>query len=195
MSLLRMLFCLGLVLLAGCGSLTATPRDHFYRLDVEAGAPPTPARGTQDSVYVAPFAANGLHSERAVVYAHADGTTLEQSAYHFWVDSPRVMLQQALTDYLREQGMPATLQRARTTARTVQGRIVRFERGAADGGSAEVLLEFEIRGPRGREPGTVRRYARSVPLGDVPMAQAVAALNRATGEIFAEFAQDLIAQP
>ena len=43
------------------------------------------------SAIVPPFVASGLHGERALVYAHDDGTSLEQYTYHYRVDSPRLL--------------------------------------------------------------------------------------------------------
>lgn len=180
------------LLTGGCGSLSAPPRDHFYRLAV---APPAaesrPAAGI--TVHVPPFAASGLHSERAIVYAHGDGTSLEQYPYHFWVDSPRMLLQGALADYLEQvNGTVVTLAPSREAQRVVRGRILNFERGEVDGEPAAlVALKIEVFDAASGSRSGGGRYARSVKLGDDSVAELVSALNAATRDVFAAFTRDL----
>jgi ABC-type uncharacterized transport system auxiliary subunit len=178
-----------LVSLTACGG---TPhKDTFYRLpdlssgdtavDVSSGA----------IVYLPPFEADGLHGERALVYAHDDGTALEQYTYHYWVDSPRVLLQQALAERLRGAHRVVTTPSAEATY-TLRGRIRKFERHAgARGATAEVSLEFELLSADTELAEFVRAYQRSVPLADDGVNTCASALGQAAQDVLANFATDL----
>jgi len=183
---LRLVLTALLLMLAGCGG---TPRkDTFYRLpDSGAGAPTSAASGAV--IYVPPFTADGLHGERALIYAHDDGTALEQYTYHYWVDSPRLLLQQALTERLRAGGAHRVVTSPSPESRyTVRGRIRKLERRGA---SAEVALEFELLSAATEVPEFVRVYTRSMPLGDDTMSTCAKALGEAAQDVLASLVTDL----
>lgn len=179
---------------AGCGTLSAPPRDQFHRLVPAAvGAAATPAADAP-WVFVAPFGASGLHGQRALVYAHADGTSLEQYGYHYWIDSPRVMLQQGLAATLRGT-LPARVltEPGADEGLVVRGRIERFERvDHGDGaGAAVVGLQFDVYRARGAVPVLTRSYEREASLASDDLADYVDATSRATREIFEALAEEL----
>lgn len=180
--------------LTACGSLSTPKKDTFYRLG--DSVPELAGAAGGQLIHVPPFHANGLLSERALVYAHAGGTALEQYNYHFWVDSPRMLLQQALIDALA--GAPtvqATREPVSGAAYTVDGRIRRFERAGEKGAaSAELALELEL--TAGREPVPVlsRSYTRSIKLSDDTPAACAAALAAASHEVLGEFAREIKAR-
>ena len=183
-----MLLGLTLLVLAGCG---VTPhKDSFYRLpDTAAGAAVNVAEGP--IVYIPPFVADGLHGERALVYAHDDGTTLEQYTYHYWVDSPRLLLQQALAARLRGAHRVVTAPSA-DARYTLRGHIAKFERqGTGKGASAEVSLEFELLSAATDVPEFARAYQRSVPLADDTMSSCAGTLGQAAQDVLASFVTDL----
>lgn len=182
-----------LTLAAACGTVAPPPRDQFHRLVPEAPAV-QPAPADAPLVTVAPFGASGLLGQRALVYAAADGTTLEPYGYHFWIDSPRKLLQESLADHLRR-----TLQARILTAASareglvIRGQVYRFERfgtaGAAD--QAIVSLGFEVFRADASNPVLTRRFERRVTLEGDDIAGYVAATSAATREIFAGFAGEL----
>ena len=183
-----LILALCLLVLGGCGG---TPeKDTFYRLPETTGS----AMVTVEDgpvLYIPPFGADGLHGERALVYAHDDGTTLEQYNYHYWVDSPRQLLQQALAAHLRATHRIALTPSA-DAAHSLRGRIVRFERQAqGKHGTAEVELEFELLSADTDVPVFARRYARSTALPDDEIGSCVGALGRAAQEVLVELATDL----
>ena len=183
-----MLLWLCLLALAGCG---ATPhKDSFYRLpDTAVSAAVNVAEGP--IVYIPPFVADGLHGERALVYAHDDGTTLEQYTYHYWVDSPRLLLQQALAARLRGAHRVVTAPSA-DARYTLRGHIAKFERqGTGKGASAEVSLEFELLSAATDVPEFARAYQRSVPLADDTMSSCAGALGQAAQDVLTSFVTDL----
>ncbi len=179
---------------AGCGTLSAPPRDQFHRLVPSAGAAASTQAVDAPLVFVAPFGASGLHGERALIYAHADGTSLEQYGYHYWIDSPRVMLQQGLAATLR--GMLAARVLTEPGAGQgleVRGRIDRFERvdHGEGAGTAVVALQFDVYRVREAVPVLTRRYVREQPLASDDLADYVDATSRVTREIFAAVAEEL----
>ncbi len=178
--------------LVACGS--APKKDTFYRLGDSVPQAGNTLGATL--VHIPPFHANGLLSERALVYAHAGGTALEQYNYHFWVDSPRVLLQQALIDALSgEAGLRVTREPDYAAAYTVDGRIRRFERAGAEGAaSAELALEIELFAGRSTEAVVSRTYTRSIKLERDTPAACAAALASASREVLLEFVTELKAQ-
>ncbi len=191
----RYLVFLLAVLMTGCGTLSAPPRDKFYRLQVAAAAAPAASLSPTEVVFVAPFRASGLHGERALIYGHDDGTSLEQYTYHFWIDSPRRLLQHELADYLEGAlGVRVVREPVRDARRAINGRIVRLERIAGSGaGQAAVALQFDVERRSGEVPELSRSYQRVIELSDDSVAALVAGINTATAEIFAQFAADLSA--
>ena len=183
-----LIFCLG-----GCSSLSPPPRDNFYRLNISA---PEGRSGEQDSgalTFIAPFSASGLHGERALIYAHADGIALQQYNYHFWIDSPRTLLQTSLAEYLQEVlGVQVVLDATADEAMTIRGRIVRFEREAGDGpGRAVVELQFDVFREDSRVPVMTRRYDSAIDIEEDSIAAAATALNAATADVYARFSTEL----
>lgn len=181
-----------LAAMAACGSLSAPQKDTFYRLQTAV----LTTRATDSAapvIYVPPFDASGLHSERALVYANVDGSTLEQSGYHFWIDSPRILLQQALADQLRASvARQVVLEPSPDAAYVVRGRIRKFERvGSGTGAAAQVTLEFEVRRREASLPEFERVYDRTAALAGDSVAAYAAAVAEAAREIVGEFVRDL----
>lgn len=190
---MRVMTAISLLTLLGCGSFSAPKKDTFYRLQEPAVAAVTTVDASAPIIYVPPFAASGLHGERALVYAHDDGTALEQYTYHFWIDSPRLLLQQALADQLRAtSARRIVLEPTADAVYTVYGRIRKFERRAAGkAGAAEVTLEFQVVSAKSAVAEFERIYSRSVALSDDGMATCASALSQSARDILAEFTRDL----
>lgn len=193
MNISQRLLCIALcAFLSACGSLPSPPRDRFYRL--QTSAPPSTAEQAYPlALHIPPFDASGLHSERALVYVHPDGITLDQYGYHFWIDSPRLLLQSALADFLRDRlGMRIVTEPA-ANARAVRGRIVKFERQARASGvhAAAVDLHFEAFDVESRLPVLSRAYSEVEDLPDDSMEAYAAATNRAVNRILERLTVDL----
>lgn len=179
--------------LTACGSLSAPPADTFYRL-----APP-PAQtnraqqgATTTIAFVPPLQADGLHGERALIYVHSDDTTLEQYRYHYWVDSPRTLLQEQVAAALRERLGWQVVTEPAGRVREVRGRIVRFERQRTDDADlARVALHFDVVAADSRIPLLSRDYDASVPLTRDGIPAFVTAINAAVETIIAQLVSDL----
>jgi ABC-type uncharacterized transport system auxiliary subunit len=183
-----LIFCLG-----GCSSLSAPPRDNFYRLNISAPQGRTAEQDSAALTFIAPFSASGLHGERALIYAHADGIALEQYNYHFWIDSPRTLLQTSLAEYLQDVlGVQVVLDATGEEEMTIRGRIVRFEREAAGGsGRGVVALQFDVFRGDGRVPLLTRRYESAVNVEEDSIAAVATAVNAATADVYARFSMEL----
>lgn len=182
-------------LIGGCGSLSAPPRDMFYRLSVAPAADEAADPAGKAVVVVPPFGASGLHGERALIYAHDDGTTLEQYSFDHWIDSPRHLLQQALVDTLnRAPGLFAVRTSGAEPTYTVHGQIIRFERDVQAGGDrAVVSLQFDAHRSGQRFPLLSRRYDETMTLSGDSTRAAAAAIDQATLALLARFVADFSA--
>ena len=189
----HVLILLGVIALGGCGTFSAPKSDTFYRLPAGATAAGSAIDDTAPVVYVPLFTASDVHAGRALVFAHDDGVALEQYTYHYWADSPRVMLQQALVAHLTNAGVGRmALEPAANVAYTINARIQKFERrSAGKHGTAEVVLEFDVVAGDAVVAEFSRSYARAVVLGDDAVATCAVALGQSAQEILAEFARDL----
>jgi len=185
---------LAALLMAGCAGSPPPPADSFHRL-----APPPPAPRTSPLfggvVEVERLGASDLLRGRALVVASADRPDLlRRSGYHYWVDAPPVLLQDALLGWLREGNLAERAVRAEARDRaawTIAGRVLRFERLAPR--QAAVTLELSLR--RAGERGLVVQgtYAATAAADGDSMEAAVRALGEATAEAFAAFSADLAA--
>ncbi len=181
-----------LTILSGClGAAPPVPRDHFYRVSVQA-----PLNATvffPGTISVAPIEADGLLRERPLLYSRS-AHEVQQHDYHFWSEAPPRMLQAQLVDYLRRSGaarsvitpdlrLPADYE--------VTGRIRRLERLLQDD-SAHVIAELELAmtGNDGQDLIVVRTYGAEIAAGDDSVEASVQALDIALSEIFARFLSD-----
>jgi len=196
---LAALAALAVAVVAGCAQ-PPVPRDHFYRVD--AGAPERafatpPLRG---AVMVDRFRADGLVSQRPVVYSDAAHPfELLQYDYHYWVESPTVMMAYALTDYLRAAGAAGVVDgpdiRSAAGCR-VSGNIRRFER-VLGAGSSVVSVALEIRLTRRNDGAELlfETYRADMRAGDERMTSIVVAFNAALRHVFDQFLDALAARP
>lgn len=82
------------------------PEESFYRLD--AGAPAVvQAIPEFDGVLSVQFvAAAPLYRDRAMLYTEPSAPArLQRYHYHYWIDTPPLLLQRGLADYLRSAGL------------------------------------------------------------------------------------------
>jgi ABC-type uncharacterized transport system auxiliary subunit len=185
--------------IAGCAQ-PPVPRDLFYRVD--AGPPDgafttPPLRG---AVMVERFRADGLVSQRPVVYSDsAHPFELLQYDYHYWVESPTVMMAYALTDYLRAAGAAATVDGPdiRSAAGChINGNIRRFERVVGEDSSvASVALEIRLTRRNDDAELLLDTYRADMRAGDQRMTSVVVAFNAGLRHVFDQFLDALAASP
>ena len=138
--------------------------------------------------------ANALTSERHLVY-RKDGNTsqLNHHAYHRWVDSPTLLLQQEMTQYLRKAGLASQVvtPEMRTKADyALSCRIAKLERVLDQ--SPRVILELElgITSMKDRQTLLLRTYREENQTMDLEVATSVKAYNQALSNILDRFITD-----
>lgn len=182
--------------LGGCQSAADRPPiDRFYRISIEA---PTPSGqpSLPGTVLIARLDADGPMRERPVVYsADADGLSLAQHEYDFWIEPPARLLQSELVRYLRSSGVAqsvVTPELRLPSQYEVVGTIRRFERLIGRSTSrVAVTLELALVDRSGDRPRIVKTYATEIACPDDTVDGSVTAFNEAISAIFAEFLQDI----
>ncbi len=182
--------------LAACqGGGEPPPVDRFYRIAISA---PDMPRGPSlpGTVMVDRLDADGLMRERPVVYStDADGYSLAQHEYDYWVEPPARLLQAELVRYLRSAGIARSVVTPELRVQSefeVIGTVRRFER--LIGRSAPrvaVTLELALVDRTGDNPRVVKTYAAEIACPDDTVDASVTAFNEAIAAIFAEFLADI----
>ncbi|OFX12902.1 MAG: hypothetical protein A2516_03930 [Alphaproteobacteria bacterium RIFOXYD12_FULL_60_8] len=195
MTLTRSLAALALLaLIASCGGGPQPPRDQFYRLDI---APPSVVLDKpvlNGGVEIDRFQADGVTIERAIAYSE-DKSQLTQYAYHYWVDTPVLMLRDILVEQMRAAHVAPLVTTPENRAASdfsVLGKVKRFEH-RRDNGASAALLEIELTVLDARN-GTVlllKDYAVEEAAADASVPAAVDAMNRAVFSLSAKFLTDL----
>lgn len=185
---------LSVAMLAGCGQQSKVPQDSFYRLTAPASLAPS-ATGLDGVLVVSRFLADGLLSERPLVYARpASPEKLQQYNYHFWVESPARMLQELTVDYLRKAAaapMVVTPELRAAAAYELIGKIKRLEQVRGDDPRAVVSLEFGLYRIKDGSLILLRSYDKSVALNGDDVSAAAAAMSDAVSEVLANLVRDI----
>ncbi|HJO24192.1 MAG: ABC-type transport auxiliary lipoprotein family protein [Myxococcota bacterium] len=178
---------------AGCVGGPA-PRDHFYRLEVST---PTRSGPTLPGVLeVARFTSDDVLRRTAILRAEPGSPEVMPYGYHFWVNSPTLILQHALVDYLRAAGAAETVTTPRAGMNAdwnVSGQLYRFDH--LPGPEPKVTVEIELgleKGQRRNSKSVVQKiYRAEVSAADKSFRAAAEAFGNAVGTIFERFTADL----
>ncbi len=182
------------VLLVSCAQ-PPVPQDHFYRMQVPmpaSGLAKTPLAGTLE---VARFQADGLTAGRPIVYSEA-ASPLEASEYHyhFWTDTPTVMLRDELVSYLRQVGAAKTVITPEMRLEpdfVLTGRIMRLEQVRGTSSKVLISVELALRDRREDRLMMVKTYSMEGDTAGPGVAAAVGAMNTGAADIFARFVADV----
>jgi len=186
---------LSLLLLGACATAPGIPDTVYHRMP-EPVASPLQAPLTSLPVLVEAFAADGLHSDQALLYS-PDPEGRQLLAYHYqrWVDPPSRLLQRRLIQTLQDSGAAAVVTDrlpARADALRIQGRIHALERiQGVDGWDVSVALSLRADAGRGDLPLLARDYRVRRSAGGSSMASSTAGFGAVLDQIFAEFLRDL----
>ena len=132
-------------LLIGCGSIDPIPQDTFYRLtELSSDGTAAVSPWTEGSVVIKRIRASGIYKDRALAVLKNDGVSLVQSNYHYWNDSPEIMVQRRVFEHAVRSGIAShvSLEMTEDAAYLVTGRLLRFERVDTDGEGAGVAVEL-----------------------------------------------------
>jgi cholesterol transport system auxiliary component len=172
------------------------PRDHFYRLEVPPPAATRSAPALSGALEIDRPTSDDLVRGRGVLYSESAGAA-ELSAYGFqlWVDSPTLLIQRQLADWLRQAGAadPVALPEAGADeAWRVSGHLEHFEHVVA---SDVVLVQLQLRLTDARNSRLVfqKVYRAEAPVAGPGPAGAVPAFGVALRAIFERFDADLAA--
>lgn len=189
-------FCVAflcVVAVSGCQSLPAPPEHKYYRLLTP------PAASTQHPVRLAgdltvrPLRAEGLYSERAIIFSDESQRQLQQYHYHHWLYPPGQLVREHLAERLRQSGIaPAVRMREHggETSYAVSGRIVRFEKTTV-AGLAKASAALELRLEKHGKLLWQQTYAADQAVPDATMNGYSAAMETALERIYREFLGDL----
>lgn len=181
-----------IAVLSGCQSLPAAPEHKYYRLLPEAAAPAARAVLSGELV-VRPLRAEGLYSERAIVFSDEEQRRLQQYHYHHWLYPPGQLVQEHLAGWLAQTGIAPRVRlqdRGGESPYAVTGRIVRFEKIIV-GGKAKASVALDLRLENKGRVLWQRSYAASRELADASMNGFAAAMEDALQLIYTEFVADL----
>lgn len=142
---LRTLVLASVIAVGGCLSGPAAT-DQFYQLELaepQRQFDTPPLRGT---LQVTRPEANALTGERPLLYRQdSESTQIYRHAYHRWVDSPTIMLQQEMTRYLRTSHLADQVVTPQFRVKVdyiLSCQILKLER-IVDG-SPRVVMELEL---------------------------------------------------
>jgi len=188
---------LAALLAAACSTTGTAPEDRFYRL-APLTAEPLDRRLLDGPLLVEPIGAYDVYRDRAIAFSPPDEpASLQHHHYHFWVAPPPVLVHEQLVDYLRQSGIAAGVDVARSVrerpAARLTARLTRFERVLrADGGvGVAVAMEFTLK----RDDTVIlrRRYDGSTTAADGSFPASVRATDQGLARVYASLVADMTA--
>lgn len=175
------------------------PRENFYRLPVPAPSPVASGAALEGVLLVQRLGAEGLLTQRPLLYAVGEAGPLHQYSYHLWVDAPTRMLQLSLAGFLRDAQVASAVVTPRLRVRAdyqLSGRLLALERIEDDASPrVRVALEFALEDLEARELLLLREYRVVRPAEDDGMRAAVDAMRAAVGELYGRLLVDLVTPP
>jgi len=182
------------MVLASCAQ-PPVPQDHFYRLQVPMPGSELSKIPLTGTLEVARLQADGLTAGRSIVYSEA-AHPLEANEYHyhFWTDSPTVILREELVSYLRQAGVATAVVTPEMRLEpdfVLTGRIKRLEQVRGNPSKVLISLELALRDRREDRLLQVKTYRMEGQTAGPGVAAAAAALNSGLAEIFARFVADV----
>jgi ABC-type uncharacterized transport system auxiliary subunit len=181
-------------LVAACAQ-PPLPEDHFYRLAVAAptaGATTPKLRGTLE---VERFFADGLTAGRPVVYSDsARPEELREYHYHFWVESPPVMLRDQFVAYLRGAGIASAVVTPEVRVEpdfVLTAKLKRLEQIVGTPARGAIEVDIAVRRTQDDRLLFQGSYGVEVEARTNAVGDAVAALTAALSRIYAKIVADL----
>ena len=179
--------------MGGCAQTPAPPA-NFYRIYID-GPQASPAAHLDGVLVVRRFLADGLVSERSMVYGEGAGPNpLLQYHYHSWTESPTRMLQELLVPYLRNANVATEVitPEIRFDARfELSGKIRRMEQIRGADSRVIVELEFGLSEPRAGRLVWIESYVAEVACETDSLLSAVEAFNQAISRIYSQLVDDI----
>ena len=179
-------------LLAACAAPSAAPEDMFYRLDTVASeSGPVTLDGV---VEVDRFMASGSLANRPLLFSEPGSNAVSEYHYHFWIESPPILLQSALVSYLRSADVAKQVVTPEMRVKpdyTISARVQRLETVRGSKPKGAVTFELSLRREADGKLLVLDEYRAEVPSGSNGMQTDVAAIEKAVGEAFQHFVADI----
>lgn len=191
---LRRLFVVSVLTVGGCLSGPA-PTDQFYQLELPEPQHKFDTPPLNGTLQVTRPEANAVMGERPLLYRQNSlSTQVHRYAYHRWVDSPTILLQQEMTRYLRASLLADQVVTPQFRVKVnylLSSRILKLER-IVDG-SHRVLMELElgITSIRDNEALLLKTYREEKSANGEDMEDSVIAYNQALAKILNRFLEDV----
>lgn len=193
--MIRILVALGVAAAGGLAAcaMNPPPADRYYRIEPAA---PGLAREFSSRVLVENVESAGMYAERPLVFQREEaGGALEQYHYHFWSESPDLLLTDALVRYLRAALGAGQVFGAGSRVDPdliVRARLRKLDHRLAAGAVRSVLaVQFTITDAR-RNAVSVVDFEESAPAGNGAPAEHVQTLNQLSAQAFARLAEQLV---
>ena len=188
--------------LAACASAPPVPQDNYYRLN------PKPASDQQGgkhgamlkdaTVEVSRFVADGSVSNRPILYSNDDSpNSVSEFNYNFWIESPPTLIKDALVSYIRAAGVASrvvTPEMRVSSDYSVLGRIKRMEINVGEKYKGVVAFEIGLRHNSNDELVILNEYESIIEAENNTVGSAIAAVEKATEEVFSRFISDISAK-
>ncbi|WP_135075660.1 ABC-type transport auxiliary lipoprotein family protein [Terasakiella sp. SH-1] len=190
LKLTSLAFATSALLLAACAQ-PELPQDHYYRLSVKT--PPKMPMSLDGVVEVERFRADGLISGRPIAYSEGNGH-LSEYHYHFWVEPPVDLLQDAMVNFLRAANIAkhvVTPDLRMDEDYLLTGKIKRLERDLSRQDKVAVEIEIGLKRTGDDKILVLKTYKRELVQSSSGVNGAVAAMNAALSDIYAEFLLDV----
>ena len=178
--------------LTACGSAPPVPEDQYYRLQAIYASEPLTTKPLAGTIEVDRFVADGLTSERAIVYSDIQKPN-QVRAYHydFWIKPPTVMLRDELVSFLRKSKISDTVvtPEMRVNAEyALTGKIKHLEQVKMESGYRTILeVELGLRHPNTGKLLFLDTYRLENDASGSSVGAAVKSLNTALSIIYSEF--------
>lgn len=185
---------IALAAVTGCAQ-PELPRDHFFRLMVATPAAPPAAPILPGVLEVPRLSADGLVSERPLVYSFRDDPqALRQYNYNLWNDAPPAILQDQLAGYLRAANVARLVVTPTMRQRPdhqVVGRVRRFEQVVGPPHGVAVEIELGLLRLKDDRLVLLKTYREERATPDETPATAAQAISQAMADLFARFVKDI----
>ncbi len=186
------LILMSLGLLMSCGIAPPVPEDKYYRLKAVYASKPFDRKVLSGTIEVDRFVADGLTSQRAVVYSKIE-TPNQVRAYHydFWIKPPTVMLRDELVSFLRASKISDAVVTPEMRVKSdyvLTGKIKHLEQVIMKSGHRTILeLELSLRKPITRKLLFLDTYQLETDASGSGVAAAVDAINTGLSSIYLKF--------
>lgn len=184
-----------LVTAAGCFGGPA-PRDHFYRIDQSQPQASLSQPVLKGTLGIDRFRTDALTRERSILRVESSGSVrVTPYAYQLWVDTPTVILQRDLAEFMRLAGVAERVVLPEMNVEEEYEVAGWIERLVHVTGNDSVVVEMEFSLSRSRGGGQLlrRRYHAEQATGGNDMDSVVKAFGSAVREIFEHLLADIAA--